>query len=361
MHKKHYGLALTSLVFGGGLTVPLGAAHAQYVGHVSSFVMDANSGAVLSQSDPDLQRYPASLTKVMTLYLAFKALRAGQITLDTPVPVSIHASTMAPSKLGLVPGTSFNVQQAIFGLVTKSANDAACALGELLGGGDEVRFANMMTQQARALGMSNTTFRNASGLPDPEQVTTARDLGTLTQHMVQEFPEYYHYFSTPMFYFHGRMIPNHNPMLKTYAGADGLKTGYTDLAGHNLITSAMRSNVRLIAVVMGTRSNMQRNNAMTAMLNKAFADEGVAPVAPLSPPVVLARNTRSFRHAHRFAMPSSQLLASQSMEVAEAPTGPRRYAPIHRVHRHVVTTASVRMASIRRVGGAHKRPLHRKG
>jgi len=329
-------------------------AHAQYAGHVSSYVVDVNSGAVLSQVDPDLQRYPASLTKLMTLYMAFRALRAGEITTDTTVPVSIHAATQAPSKLGLVPGTRFVVQQAILGLVTKSANDAACALGELLGGGDEVRFANMMTQQARALGMSNTTFRNASGLPDPDQVTTARDLSMLAQHLVQDFPEYYHYFSTPVFSFHGRMIPNHNPMLKTYAGADGMKTGYTDLAGHNLITSALRSNVRLVGVVLGARSNPQRNAMMASILDQGFASEGVAPMAPLHPPTVLARNTR---RRGRAAGGSSAVF-----EVAEAPNGPRRYQPLtHAARHHTVAAANVRMATSRHVVSTKKKARHQKG
>ncbi len=346
--------ALLSAGLGLGTLAVSAPAHAQYAGHVSSYVVDVNSGAVLSQVDPDLQRYPASLTKLMTLYMAFRAMRAGEITADTPVPVSIHASIQAPSKLGLVPGTHFVVQQAILGLVTKSANDAACALGELLGGGDEVRFANMMTQQARALGMSNTTFRNASGLPDPDQVTTARDLSMLAQHLVQDFPEYYHYFSTPMFAFHGRMIPNHNPMLKTYAGADGMKTGYTDLAGHNLITSAQRSNVRLVGVVLGARSNPQRNAMMANILDQGFAAEGVAPMAPLHPPVVLARNTR--RHGHLSAGSAAVL------EVAEAPTGPRRYQPLaHGAKHHTVASAKLRMATSRHVVSTRKTSRHQKG
>ncbi|GBQ93430.1 D-alanyl-D-alanine serine-type carboxypeptidase [Asaia krungthepensis NRIC 0535] len=356
--KARRWTVLTRTALGIGLSVGMVAtpkfARAQYAGHVSSYVVDVNSGAVLSQVDPDLQRYPASLTKLMTLYMAFRALRAGDITPDTTVPVSIHASIQAPSKLGLVPGTRFTVQQAILGLVTKSANDAACALGELIGGGDEVRFANMMTQQARALGMSNTTFRNASGLPDPDQVTTARDLSMLAQHLVQDFPEYYHYFSTPMFAFHGRMIPNHNPMLKTYAGADGMKTGYTDLAGHNLITSAMRSNVRLVGVVLGARSNPQRNSMMASILDQGFAAEGVAPMAPLHPPVVLARNTR--RHG-RVAGGSSAVF-----EVAEAPTGPRRYQPVgHGVKHHSVASAKLRMATSRHVVSTKKTSRHQKG
>ncbi|WP_264812773.1 D-alanyl-D-alanine carboxypeptidase family protein, partial [Gluconacetobacter sacchari] len=264
-------------------------AHAQYVGQISSIVMDARTGAVLSQSNPDLQRYPASLTKLMTLYLAFKAMRAGQITLDQSVPVSAHAASMEPSKLGLVPGSYLTVEQAVLGLVTKSANDAACALGELMGGGDEARFAELMTRQARALGMVNTSFRNASGLPNEEQVTSARDLAVLTRQIITEFPEYYHYFSVPAFYFHGRQVPNHDPMLRIYPGADGLKTGYTALAGRNLVTSAMRDNVRLIGVVLGARSNPQRSALMAGLLDDGFRQEGVADVRR---PLVLARGSR---------------------------------------------------------------------
>ncbi|GBD56796.1 D-alanyl-D-alanine carboxypeptidase family protein [Gluconobacter wancherniae] len=331
----------------------VGSAHAQYVGHVSSFVMDAHTGAVLAQNDADLQRYPASLTKLMTLYLTFRALQAGQITLDEQVPVSIHTSMQAPSKLGLVPGTKLTVEQAILALVTKSANDAACALGEFLGGGDEVRFAGLMTQQARALGMSNTTFRNASGLPDPDQVTTARDLGVLAQRLIADYPQYYHYFDVPSFYFHRRMIPNHDPMLKIYAGADGLKTGYTDLAGRNLVTSAQRGNVRLIGVVMGSTSNARRSMEMAALLDKGFADEGVAPqplLHPAAPRVLMAsaRHGRHFRHGVMIA-------AARPMEVADAPSGPRRYG---RLGHHPV---SVRMVTTRHVAVRHKAAHHSRG
>lgn len=258
-------------------------AHAQYVGQVSSFVMDANSGQVLQQYNPDLQRYPASLTKLMTLYLAFQALRDNRIALDQAVPVSPHAASMEPSKLGLVPGTYVTVEQAVLALVTKSANDAACALGEMLAGGNEQRFGQIMTQQARLLGMSNTTFHNASGLPDPAQVSTARDFATLAQHLIRDFPEQYHYFSVPAFMFHGRYIGNHDPMLRVYPGADGLKTGYTVDAGHNLVSSAVRGNVRLIGVVLGARTNPQRTAMMANLLDAGFQQEGVPIMARPAP------------------------------------------------------------------------------
>ena len=268
---------LLATVFG-ALLAP-SVAHAQYVGQLSTFIMDANTGAVLEQGNSDLQRYPASLTKLMTLYLAFDALRQNHISLDQSVPVSTHAASMEPSKLDLVPGSYLTVEQAILGLVTKSANDAACALGELLAQGDEQQFAQMMTQKARSLGMSNTTFRNASGLPDAEQVSTARDFATLTRHLIQDFPEQYHYFSVPAFMFHGREVMNHDPMLQIYPGADGLKTGYTVDAGRNLVTSAVRGNVRLIGVVLGARTNPQRSAVMAELLDQGFQQEGVPVVA----------------------------------------------------------------------------------
>jgi D-alanyl-D-alanine carboxypeptidase len=258
----------------------------------------------------------------MTLYLAFKALRAGQISLDQAVPVSIHAASMEPSKLGLRPGSYLTVEQAVLGLVTKSANDAACALGELLGGGDETRFAAMMTQQAQALGMANTVFRNASGLPDPDQVTTARDLSVLTQHIVAEFPEDYHYFAVPAFYFHGREVPNHDPMLRVYAGADGLKTGFTTEAGHNLVTSALRDNVRLIGVVLGASSNPQRSAIMAKLLDDGFAQEGVAPVER---PLLLARARGLHGRAALAFAAASRSVSGTTAEVAELPEGGRHY------------------------------------
>ncbi|MGI4744884.1 MAG: D-alanyl-D-alanine carboxypeptidase family protein [Janthinobacterium lividum] len=270
--------AWCGVVFAGALLAPK-AAHAQYVGQLSTFIMDAGTGAVLQQSNPDLQRYPASLTKLMTLYLAFDALRQNRISLDQAVPVSSHAASMEPSKLGLVPGSYVTVEQAILGLVTKSANDAASALGELLAQGDEQQFAQMMTQKARSLGMSNTTFRNASGLPDSEQVSTARDFATLTRHLIQDFPDQYHYFSVPAFMFHGREVMNHDPMLQIYPGADGLKTGYTVDAGRNLVTSAVHGNVRLIGVVLGARTNPQRSAIMAELLDQGFAQEGVPVMA----------------------------------------------------------------------------------
>ena len=280
----------------------------------SSVVIDNGTGRVMEAVNADDLRYPASLTKLMTLYMAFEALRENRITLGQTVPVTMHAASMEPSKLGLLPGTYFTVSDAILAIVTKSANDAACALGELIGG-DEDRFAQMMTLRARALGMTLSTFRNASGLPDPQQTTTARDLAVLAHHLIQDFPNYYHYFSEPVFYFHGRPIPNHDHMLQAYDGADGLKTGYTQAAGHNLVTSAMRGGVRLIGVVMGARTNTERDLHMATLLDDGFEQSGV--------PVT--------RHAPaRFREPS--LVASADATAMPAPA--LHYAAFHVRGRH---------------------------
>lgn len=256
------------------VAMPL-AAHAQIgSARYSSIVVDASSGEVLEAANADALRHPASLTKMMTLYMAFEALRDRRITLDTLVPVSAHAAAQEPTKLGLVPGTRITVDQAILGLVTKSANDAAAALGELLGGSED-RFGQMMTLRARALGMSRTTFMNASGLPDPDQWTTARDMASLARHLVADFPGYYGYFSTPSFVWQRRVIFNHDHMLKSYPGADGLKTGYTDASGYNLVTSAVRGGVRLIGVVLGAASSGERDLHMAALLNQGFGQMDV--------------------------------------------------------------------------------------
>lgn len=250
-------------------------AHAQIGSdRYSSMVVEVGSGKILETVNPDAPRHPASLAKLMTLYMAFEALRDRRISLDEQVPVSAHAASMEPTKLGLVPGSQLTVEQAILGLVTKSANDAAAALGEMLGGTED-RFAQMMTLRARALGMPNTTFTNASGLPDPDEWTTARDLAVLARHLVTDFPGDYHYFSTPSFVFRGGTIFNHDGMLRSYPGADGMKTGYTEASGHNLVTSAVRGGVRLIGVVLGAGNNAERDVHMAALLDQGFEEMDV--------------------------------------------------------------------------------------
>lgn len=240
---------------------------------MSAYMIDAKTGKALYSQNANAPRYPASLTKLMTLYLLFEALRDHRITLDTMMPVSVHAASVEPVKLGMRPGSRLTVQEAILGMLTLSANDAATVAGEFLAGGDETRFGALMTLKAHTLGMTHTVFRNASGLPDPAQVTTAHDIAILARRLVEDFPEDYHYFSTPSFVFHGHLISNHDHLLKSYPGADGMKTGYTNAAGHNLVTSAMRDGVRLIGVVMAAPSNGYRDHEMAMMLDHGFADE----------------------------------------------------------------------------------------
>ena len=244
----------------------------------AAIVVDANTGQVLSATNPDAPRIPASLTKMMTLYMTFEALRDRRITLNELVPVSEHCANMQPVKLGLIPGvTRLTVRQAILGMVTLSANDAACAMGEMLAGGSEARFAQMMTLRARGLGMTHTIYRNASGLPTPQNITTVRDIATLARHLIYDFPSYYHYFSVRSFIFHGRTIAGHDDLLGTYPGVDGLKTGFTDLSGFNLCTSSVRGGVRLIGVVVGFSNPWHRDADMRHLLNVGFREVGVLP------------------------------------------------------------------------------------
>ncbi len=262
---------------------PRGAAAQIGSERYSSIVIEARGGRILSAVSPDEQRHPASLTKMMTLYMVFEALRDRRITLQHSVPVSAYAASMSPTKLGLVPGARITVHEAILGLVTKSANDAAAALGEMLGG-SEARFAQMMTLRARALGMTRTVFQNASGLPDPDQWTTARDMATLGRRLVQDFPDEYRYFATPSFRFRGRTILTHDRMLETYPGADGIKTGYTDASGFNLVTSAVRGGVRLVGVVLGAARAGERDIHMTALLDQAYDRLDIAAASPVARP-----------------------------------------------------------------------------
>ena len=235
----------------------------------SSIIVDAQTGNVISAVNADEPRHPASLAKMMTLYMLFEALRDRRINIGQNVPISAAAASMSPTKLGLIPGTRLTVEEAILGLVTKSANDAAAALGELLGGSED-QFAQMMTLRARALGMSRTVFRNASGLPDPDQWSTARDFAVLARRLISDFPGYYGYFSTPSFTFHRRVIYNHDRLLQSYPGADGMKTGYTQASGYNLVTSAVRGGVRLIGVVMGASSGGERDLHMAVLLDQGY-------------------------------------------------------------------------------------------
>jgi D-alanyl-D-alanine carboxypeptidase len=256
----------------------------------SSVVVDARTGAIISGDDVDGRRFPASLTKMMTLYIIFQDLKAGRIKLSTPLKVSRRAASMSPSKLYLKPGSTITVEQAIKALVIKSANDAAATVGENLGRGSEAAFAQRMTRVARSIGMSRTTFKNASGLPNPGQLTTARDMATLGLRLMRDYPQYYPYFRSTSFVFKGRMVQGHNRLVGRFEGTDGIKTGYTNASGFNLVTSTKRDGKRVVGVVMGARSSGTRNAHMMTIIaramSKAKAGNTVAAVAGSSKGII---------------------------------------------------------------------------
>ena len=235
----------------------------------ASLVMDASNGRILYSRNADEQCYPASLTKVMTLYLLFSELEQGKLTLNTRLKVSRHAANQAPSRLGLKPGETIRVQDAILALVTKSANDVAVVVGEKLGG-TETNFAKMMTAKAKQLGMTRTRYMNASGLPNRLQMTTARDQAKLAKRIQSDFPQYYRYFSTRTFAWDGRVFKNHNHLLGKYDGISGLKTGYTAASGFNLTTSVQRNGRSVIGVVLGGKTSRARDKQMVAMLDRTL-------------------------------------------------------------------------------------------
>jgi D-alanyl-D-alanine carboxypeptidase len=251
-----------------------------YTPPYSDIVVDVNSGAILHSTSPDSPRHPASLTKIMTLYLLFERLEAGRLKLDTPLQVSAHAAAQEPSKLGLKPGQTIEVEDAIKAIVTRSANDVAVVIAEALGG-DEKSFGNLMTRKARALGMSRTVYINASGLPDDAQITTARDQALLGRAIQDRFPRYYTYFSTTAFRYRGNTIGNHNRLLGRVTGVDGIKTGYTRASGFNLVTSVRRNNRQLVAVVLGGRSAGLRDARMRDLVDEYITVAAVKRTAPM--------------------------------------------------------------------------------
>ena len=269
----------------------------------SSIMIDANSGDVISANNADERRYPASLTKLMTLYITFNALDKGLIKMDDKLPVSRHAANQTPSRLGLKPGEKIKVRDAVMALIVKSANDCAVVLAEGLGYSEE-NFAKTMTKVAHELGMKNTTFRNASGLPHREQKTTARDMAVLGAAIYHHYPQYYDLFASKTFTYQGKTLYTHNHLLKTFKGADGMKTGFTNAAGFNIVTSAERDGQRVIAVTMGHNTLKERDRKITGMMDKglrklALANEIAAPSLyaqaekpkPSSDNVIIADNT----------------------------------------------------------------------
>ena len=265
----------------------------------AAIILDAQSGEVLHAENADAARYPASLTKMMTLYLLFEAMDNKLLKLDTAMPVSAHAASMPQTNLSLRKGDRLRVRDAIPALVVRSANDVAVVVAEALGG-TESQFAQMMTRKAQALKMNSTSFRNASGLPNSGQKTTARDLSILSMRLMKDHAKYYHYFSTPSFTYGGRTYHSHNRLIKNYSGTDGMKTGYINASGFNVATSTKKGNHRLIGVVMGGRTAQSRDAAMAALMDKAFIR--AEQLAKLSP--------KAAQQAREAASPTSNLVVS---------------------------------------------------
>ena len=342
----------------------------QYSPPYAAIVVDVKTGKTLHAVNADAPRIPASITKVMTLYLLFEQLEAGRLRLDTPLRVSAYAAAQAPSKLGLKPGSTISVEDAILAMVTKSANDVAMVVAENIGGSERA-FAQMMTRKARALGMNRTTFYNPHGLPSsPSNITTARDLAILGQAIQDRFPRYYSYFQRRSFTFAGRTHANHNRLLGRVDGVDGIKTGFTRASGFNLLTSAKTSTRHIVAVVLGGRSGPHRDQIMASLvennLPRAYAGaRRTAPItdrAPAPKPVSVAsaeevNSTASIPHPARRPEPAGAPLDLTSIRpvVASAAgsaatpssgqwsTGPQ---PVPRAGTQVASAAPVAVSAI---------------
>jgi len=292
-------------------SLPVQAASSKY----AAIVVDANTGKTLYEASAGARRYPASLTKMMTLYIVFEGLAAGKFKKTTPVRFSAHASSMPPTKLGVKAGGSVPVETIIYALVTKSANDAAAAAAEFIAG-SEADFARMMTAKARQLGMRDTVFRNASGLPDSGQFTTARDMATLGIALREHFPQYYGYFSTRSFTYGRQRMGNHNKLLGRVKGVDGIKTGYTRASGFNLVSSVKLGGRKVVAVVMGGASGGARDRQMAELLRKytpkASSRGGGALVA----------------RAEESAAPTRMIVSADESVAASAVRLPKKNAPL---------------------------------
>ena len=262
-------LGLTAVLGTGALAPPARAASQFETPKYAAIVVDANTGEVLYQRRADAQRFPASITKIMTLYLTFEALETGRLHLTDRVPFSSWARGQAPSKLGVQPGETISVNEAIEAIAVKSANDVAVAMAERIGG-TEAHFAQLMTLRAQELGMTGTRYVNANGLPDSRQITTARDIAILSRAVMRDYPQDYHYFNTRAITWHGQTTQNHNHLMNRMPGMDGLKTGYTNAAGFNLAASAVRGGRRLIAVVLGGSSTAARDNNVEDLMDAGF-------------------------------------------------------------------------------------------
>lgn len=268
--RKGPASVLVRIISGLGVAILMGSGAPASARQYASIIVDADSGAVLHSENAELRNRPASLTKMMTLYLAFEAIRNGRLSLDQQLPVSRHAADQSPTKLYLKPGGTIRAEDAILAAVTKSANDATTVLAEAIGG-TETAFARKMTEKASALGMMRTQFRNSTGLPNDQQVTTARDMAILAQALYSHFPERSHYFATTKFRWGKNSYNNHNRLLGTYRGVDGIKTGYTNASGFNLVTSVRRDGRHVYAVVLGGQTSYTRDQQMRKLLDRTFA------------------------------------------------------------------------------------------
>src|SRR6185312_5825407 len=286
------------------------------------------------------------MSKLMTLYLAFEALESGRITLQRTFPVSAHAESMSPTKLNLIAGQKITVEDLILSMVTLSANDSAVVLAEGLGGSED-RFGQLMTRKAHQLGMVNTNFRNSNGLPDPGQISTARDLAILCRALIRKFPQYYHYFSVREFTYNGIEHANHNHLMSRYEGMDGLKTGLTNASGFNLAASAVRGGRRLIGVVFGGISAVQRDDHMAALLDAGFAKTSNVAMTTAAPPPV---------PSHK---PSELMNSSGSVAVGQLPPAPapaarpiKEVAPLPETGENGITVNAQRPKTIAELAAA---------
>jgi len=289
----------------------------------ASIVMEEASGRVLFSRNADSLRYPASLTKIMTLYLLFEDIEAGKISLKSRIPVSKRAAGRSPSKLYLKPGQSINAEQAIYALVTKSANDVATAVAEKLAG-TERKFAKRMTRKAKSLGMTRTTFMNASGLPNRRQRSTARDMARLAIAIRRDFPQFYKFFSTKSFSWKGRRFKNHNRLLANYSGTDGIKTGYINASGFNLVAAVERRGVRLIGVVFGGKTSRSRDRHMISILDRQFKRAKTitvraAAAMPSALPIAPPRRTADLPEVPA-TLPNSAHIAARANKPGDAPS-----------------------------------------
>ena len=337
-HWQHHHLARSRSHYDGG---------SSYSPPTASIVVDGNTGAILEESNPDAARHPASLTKVMTLYLLFERLDAGTIRLDSQLSVSEHAASQSPTKLELKPGQTISVEDAIKGIVTRSANDAAVVIAENLGGSEEA-FARLMTQKAHALGMSRTSYVNASGLPDDDQVTTAGDQALLGRAIQDRFPRYYRFFSTTAFVFRGQTIRGHNHLLGEVPGVDGIKTGFTNSSGFNLLTSVHRDGRYLVGVVLGGRSAGERDAHMRALIEsniRLASARRTAPVIADRGPMTIALGASPQAKAPpgRTAPP---VTASAGPHVVVGSSDPIRPLIVKTVTYHSVTVRSPTMRPV---------------